>query len=286
MEQTAVGIGDGLLDLRAAGPAVLDEQRLQQGHGLGDLDLDAHTEKALRLAAAHRQDAVRRGLGGRLFPVEIVLELGALGLLAREHLGLKNAFGRKKRAQTGACLLVLADPLGYDVARAGQGLLGGPHALLLAEIGGGEDHGVVAALLVNFIGQRFQAFFFGDGGAGAALRTERQVDIFEPGQRLGAVYLRLELRRQQIALGERLKYGLAAGVEFFELRQALPYLAQRHFVQAAGGLLAVAGHERNSGVFAKKFYRRGHAAGVQPEFARDLGHVRVAHSRPPESNSL
>src|SRR5207248_2052941 len=72
-------------------------------------------EDLLCLAAQDRQDAVRRRARDRLGPVEIVLELGAGGLLAGAQLRAQQPLAPEEPPQARARGRVVADPLGDQV---------------------------------------------------------------------------------------------------------------------------------------------------------------------------
>ena len=71
---------------------------------------------------------------------------------------------------------------GDDVARSGQRLFGGGDFFFRVDERGGDRQRIAfKTLLADQIGQRFESFFLGDGGAGAALRLVGQVKIFQFG---------------------------------------------------------------------------------------------------------
>ena len=95
-------------------------------------------------------------------------------------------------AELGACVFVVADALGEDVARAGEGLVGQSFRSwisdVLAVVGG--TYSLAHVGLRGFaerrrwrrilgeeeLGEGFEALFLGDGGARALLRAERKID--------------------------------------------------------------------------------------------------------------
>jgi len=115
-------------------------------------------------AAAHGQHAVRRGGGHWLGPLEIVLELGPLGLLALDHPRADRALLEEQLAHRLAALLILAHAFGNDVAGAGQRLLGRGDALFLADEFGGFRFGLGVRLLgQQHVRQRLEPLLPGDG---------------------------------------------------------------------------------------------------------------------------
>ena len=127
------------------------------------------------------------------------------------------------------------------------------------------------------VGQRLEALFLGDGGPGAALGPEGQIDVLEHGHRLGGVDLRLQFVRQELALAQGLEDGLAALVQLGELLQAVADGGDGHLVQGAGGLLAVAGDEGDRAPLVEKAGNGLDLAGSQAQFNCDLCNVGILH---------
>src|SRR5690606_24225832 len=123
---------------------------------------------------------MRRRLGERLRPVEVILELGCLGIgvLPVEHFRRNGGLGAIDDAQFFASDGVVADALGEDVAGAGErllrvlyfalGVLAVVERELLADVslrgGKGISRGILSP---EQFGEWFEAFLLRDGGAGA-----------------------------------------------------------------------------------------------------------------------
>ncbi len=92
----------------------------------------------------------------------------------------------EERAESVAGVGVVADPLGDDVARAFEGGVGIGDFFFCVDVAECLFGGVAGVLVFEeVLGQWFEAFFAGDGGLGAALGAEGQVDVFELGEGLG-----------------------------------------------------------------------------------------------------
>jgi hypothetical protein len=224
-------------------------------HGLHQLRF----EDLQRTAAEHRQRPVRRHAADGLVVIEIVAELGDLGVvlvLAVHLLGAQEPFGPEPFAQRLHQRRVLGPALGEDVAYAVQHREGG------REIGAGlaiVERGRRLAERLRFrvrvergvgeqlVGQRLYAEFLGDLALGAALLLEGQVDVFQflLGRRGGD--LRAQSIGQLALLVDGLEHCGAAVFQLAQVGQARLQLAQLNVVQAARGLLAVARDEGHGG---------------------------------------
>ncbi len=130
LEQALVGIGDRQVELaRERRLGRHDHLVARQILGRVAVDLQRHAQKALGLAAPQGQQAVRRQRLGFLAKVEVVLELCALLLLARQHGADDDAPFERLLAQGGPHLGALGHHLGHDVARARPGRLDVGHLL-------------------------------------------------------------------------------------------------------------------------------------------------------------
>ncbi len=143
------------------------------------LGLDLQVEDLLLLAAKHREDAVRGQLGQRLREIEIVGELLALGLLAVAHLGGHARIGPHVLTQCADQIGVLVEALDQDGAGAVERGGGIGNALLGVDEAFGHHFRIVAGLGHQLVGERLEAGFLGNLRLGAALRLERQVNVFE-----------------------------------------------------------------------------------------------------------
>ena len=261
----------------AAGPVPVMNWSAQDLVGLVFGHHDPQGDDGLFFGAAHGQDAVRRRGLDRFLPVEIVFVVGPLLLFAAADLGAEDALGEEEFADLGAGLGVFVDPLGDDVAGAGQGLGHGVDLFFLVdERGGGLVH-ILDLLFEDQVGQRLQALFLGLGGAGAALGPVGQVDVFQHGHGLGGQDLIFKLVGEFAQFFQRGQDGGAAFVQFAQLVDAVADGGDGHLVQAAGGLFAVAGDERDGGAFIKQFDGGAHAGRGDLEFLGNLIYVGLVH---------
>ena len=141
------------LQLVGAGPPAVG------GSAVG---LHLEIEDLLLLAAEQREDAVRRQLGQRLGEVEIIGELGALGLLAVAHLGGDARVGPHLLAQRADQVGVLGEAFDQDRAGAVERGRDVRDALLGVDEAFGDDLGIVAGLRQQLIGERLEAGLLGD----------------------------------------------------------------------------------------------------------------------------
>ena len=152
--QALVAIGDGGIEDRgkdalAAGPAAAEARR-----GGGAVDVHAHAEFALALAAVDGQHAVVGDAAQRLVKVVV----GLVGSLLGGVGGLDDDIGGvlRKGAQVGDVLGILSHRLGHDVGGAGECLLGRVEAGLLVDVcrGGIECAALGGCLRDDHIGER------------------------------------------------------------------------------------------------------------------------------------
>ena len=219
-----------------------------------------------------------RCLGHRLLPVEIVLVFGRFGLFARGHGAVKDAPGSKEAAKGGPGLGVFADPFGHDVPGPGQGVVGVFHTLFRVDEIGGSLFRIHAVLGKERLGQRLEPFFPGDGGLGAAFGPVGQVDVFQHAQGFGVLNLIAQFVGEMAVLFQGLEDGLLSGVQVGQLLKAVANSGHGDFIQAAGGLLAVAGDERDGGTVIEQGGHGGHLGGghagfVGNEVVVGLGHL-------------
>ena len=169
------------------------------GVALRRLGQHLQIEDFFLFAAKHRQDSMRRQFGERLAEVEIVLELLALGLLARAHRGRHQAARPHRFAQAADQVGVLGETLDQNGARAFERSFDIGHLFVGVDERRGHGLRIVFRLRQQQVGQRLQARFLGDLGLGAALRLERKIDVFQAALAVGRQNGRLQ-RGVQLAL--------------------------------------------------------------------------------------
>jgi hypothetical protein len=111
----------------------------------------------------------------------------------------------------------------------------------------------IGLLRPQVLRQRLQALFARDGGLGAALGLVGQIEIFELALVERGFDARLQFVGQLALLGNGGQNGFAAVGEIAEVGQLLFDVANLHFVQIAGGLLAVARDERHRAAVVQQF---------------------------------
>jgi hypothetical protein len=248
-EQPLLGVGDRLAQRRRPGRRAVELHHVLDAAGdLRVVDVDVRAQHALGLAAADREEAVRRHRLHRLAERVVLLELGRLLRLRGDALGDQRAFLGEDPAHVRADLGGLGDELGDDVARARERLVGGGDRVLA--LGAHERRRfrgriAVRGLREDPLRERLEALLARCRAARAALRLVREVEILERGLGLGGGDALLELRRQLALLADR---GEHRGAPLLELREvAAPLLdrADLDLVEAPGPLLAVPRDERD-----------------------------------------
>ena len=245
-------VGDARLVLRVVGPRVQGE-----------------VEDLLLLAAEQRQDAVRGQPRERLAELEVVGELGALGLLALAHLRDERAAGGHRLAQLAEQVRVLGEPLDQDGAGAFESGDRVRDALIGVDEVRGRLLGVVGRFAEQQVGQRLQACLAGDLRLSTPFRLVGQVEILQPGLGAGGADLRFELFGE-LALGlDLLKDRFPALVEFAQVAQPLLERAELRVVERAGGFLAVPGDERHGSAAVEQLDRGADLTDAHAELAGD-----------------
>ncbi|MNQ62193.1 hypothetical protein D3C85_765310 [compost metagenome] len=230
----------------------------------------AQFQHALLAAAQQRQDAVGRQGAQRFVEVEPVAEVGALGFLAVDHLGIDQAGGPQVLAHVGQQVRVFRVALGQDVARAVQRRLGVVDGRFGVQVLRGQRGGVAGHIGQDAVGKRFQACLAGDLGARAALGLVRRVQIFQPLLGIGGGDFLLQFGRQFALLRNGFKDGSTALFELAQVAQADFQVAQHGIVQAAGGFLAIAGDEGHGGAVVQQFHRRSDLGGARAKLGCKL----------------
>ena len=238
---------------------------LQPLYALLVVHRDAHSQDALGLAAAHRQQTMAGTTLQRLVPVEVV---GIFRSLVGIGFRLDDLRGDESRAteaasDTLARALVLAHHLSNDVLCALQRGLGiGDVAFDKAA---GRSLGVRLALLQQQQCQRLQPLLAGHLRTCPALRLVGQIDVLQlrgiPARR-DALF---QLGRQLLLLGDGLRDGLLA---LLDLLQAVVLFADGsnlHLVQRPRAFLSVACDERDRGTVVQQRQRSSHLFLVQPQ---------------------
>ena len=230
------------------------------------------------LAAEQRQDAVRRQFVQRLAEFEIVLEFLALGLLAfsyrRDHQAARPHLLAQRADQIG----IFGETLDQNRARAVKrgGDIG--HALVTIDERGGHSFRIVLRLRQQLLGQWLEAGFLGDLGLGAALRLERQIDIFQPALAVGGHDRGFQRGIELALFADRFENGGAAVFQFAQIVQAFFQGAQLRVIERAGDFLAVARHERHGRAAVEQRHGRLDLLLADTEFLRNLS-MNVYHAK-------
>ena len=182
---------------------------------------------------------MRRQLVQRRAVIEIIPELFALGLLAladrRDHFAVRPHLLAQRADQVS----VFGKLFHQDGARAFE--RGGSIGDFLVGIdeGRGCRSRIALRLRQQQLGQRFKPGLLGDLGLGAALRLERQIDVFQPSLAVGGHDRRFQRGVELALLADRIEDGGAARFELAQIVQALFQRAQLRIVERARDFLAV-----------------------------------------------
>ena len=285
-EQAAIGIVDGLAHLGRIFAAAVHEQRLQPRQGLRLRGHHRHVQDVLRFAAPHGENAMRGGRCRGLLPLEVVPELGPGGLRPGNHPAHDDGLAGEQVAQGSAPDRVLVDDLRDDVPGARERILHRGHAgLRVHEIRRGSGR-IDPGLFEQHPRQGFEAFLARDHGSRPALGAIGQVKVLERGQRLGTIDPLLQLLGEVTVLFEGFQDGGPAGIELRQLVQPVAHGRHGDLVQAAGGFLAVAGDERDSGLRGQKGGHRRDLRLLQIELPGDDADMTGLHGSPSGCDGL
>ena len=171
---------------------------------------------------------------------------------------------------------IFGKPLDQDRARAFErgGDIG--HPLLGIDESGGYYLRIVLRLRQQLLGQRLEAGLLGDLGLGAALRLERQIDVFQPALAVGGQDRGFQRGIELALFADRFENGRAALFELAQIIQALFQRAQLRVVEPAGDFLAVSRHERHRGAAVEQRHGRFDLLLAYAQFFRNLS-VDVCH---------
>ncbi len=244
------------------------------------LRLQDEVEDLLLLAAEQRQDAVRRELGERLVELEVVRELGSLGLLALADLGDDAAARPHLLAQLADQVAVLAEPFDQDGPRALQSRRGVRDLLARVDELRGFFLRVQPGVAQQRVGQRFETGLLRDLGLRAALLLVGEVEVLEPRLGVGGEDLRLEGVVELALLADRVEDGRPALFQFAQVAEPLLERAQLRVVETAGRLLAVPGDERDGRATVEQLDSRADLAAGHAELVSDLLVDERCHSAP------
>ena len=261
--------------------ALHDLQFIRAGHaGHRNIRLGHHLqlEDFFLLAPKQRENAVRRQLVEGSVVVEIVLELLAFGLLALAHGGCHHPVRPHFFAQAPDQIGILGKALHQDRTRAFEGCCNVRHLLLGVDEGRGHDLRIVLRLRQQQFGQRLEPGFLGDLGLGAALRLERQVDVFQTPLAVGRHDRGFQRGVELALLADRIEDRDPALLEFAQIGQPLFQRAQLRVVEPAGDFLAIARHERHRGAAVEQFDCRRDLLLANAKLFRDLS-IDICHAK-------
>jgi len=214
------------------------------------VELQLDPEDVFVLPALDGEVAVRGNRRDRLGKVVVLLELGRLGRLGARDLALDERLGREELAHEPAHVRLVGDALGEDVARVLE--------LLFALAGGGR-----VAARPDRVRKRLEALLLRNLRARAALGLVGLVEVFKRGLLVAGRDLRGELVGELALAVDRLQDRFLARFQLRVVGQPFLDLADRHLVEVAVRLLAVARDERHSAALAEELFDGGDLAGIR-----------------------
>ena len=264
-EQTFIGIGCGHFDLggcRGAPTHVFALDAFQAVFLIGGGDADA--QQAFGFPATHGEEAMGGAAAEGFLPVEIVAEFTGFGFLGLDDFGLDHGGDVEGTAHGLTRLFVLIDAFGKDVTRSLQGFFDIGH--VLAHEARSEFRGVGLGIHKELVRQGFESFLTGHFGSRAAFGLEGEIDILKErgvpavadalAEVVGEFALLFNGGEDVFAAMDKL---LHAVVFLLDLRHL-------HFIEPAGGFLAVTADEGDSGSCREEIYGAGHLLEAQTEF--------------------
>ena len=278
-DEAVVRIGGGVRDIRAAAALAPARPALEIGADIVRVDLDAHGEEALPLAAVYGENAVRRHAAQRLG----VVVIGAVNRVLFLFLGAADERTVFERvfAHPFADVGVVRRALGKDIHRALERGFGVGHALFgVRERQGGRVRVGLRVLRPEQIGQRGQARLRRNRSARAALGAKRAVHVVDLCHRAGRVQRGGDRRAQTALLFDEAADLLAPRLDGAVEGQPFLQRAQLAVVQRAGGLLPVA---RDEGDGIALVQQPDGALGLlraDAKLLREAGN-QISHKRPP-----
>ena len=254
-----------------ARPVCADEPTPQVAESGVFLRAERQAHDPFSLGAQQRKHAVAWRSGEGLLPVEVVAVRRPFRLLPFDDGGGQDAAFREQLTDLRPGVRGLVHGLGHDVARPLESFLGGRDAGVGTNVGFGLALRVGRRILnEKQVGQRREALLSRDHRSRPPLRTVRQIEVFECRHGCGGVDRRLEVRRQEIPLGERREDCLLPLGECGELLVAVADRRDGHLVKRSGHLLAVARDERNGRAVLEETNHRADAIDAEAQFRRDL----------------
>ena len=267
LELGAPAEADGLVD-----PLGFGQVEGAADHALVDgvvAGVDAQLQDAFGLTAQDGQHAVA-GHGLQRFGVlEIVAVLRA-GLL----LALDDA--RRRLPGRPHALADIADQVGVGGERLDENRAGAVQRVLrlgeaLGDVPGRQLRRVGGRVRQQVVEKRLETGLAGDVGLGAALLLERQVEVLQPRLRVARQDQRAQVVGELALFLDGCEHRGLAVLEFAQVGQPFLDGAQLAVVEAAGGLLAVAGDEGHGVALVEELHGGGDVRLIHPEFAGDGG---------------
>jgi hypothetical protein len=240
---------------------------------------DAPQQLAFGFAATDGEHAMAGNGAQRFGELEVILELRFVALLLGDHAALHHTLGACDFTHPAADHGVFGDLFGQDVTRTLQRRFGGGHFARLA-VGFGENElrrlgergCIVECTIPQRLGERTEPAFARDHRTRAALRLERQIEIFERLLRVCRHDGGLERVIELALFIDALDDGRTTVFHLLQILGALTHVAELHFVEPARHFLAVSGNEGERGALGEEGKGPLHLLRVQRQFGRHARH--------------
>lgn len=267
-DEALVAVGDGDAQLVGEDARVPDHALFEQRDGGVGVRTHVHPEFAFLLAAVDGEDPVVRDARERLGRAVVRVVDGALLRVGR--LGGERALPPRESAQRRDVLRVVGERFRHDVAGArehGLGRVVGAARLRVAR----RQRARVAVgrrLCDHEQRERFEPRVARLRGAGGALLPVRLVQVLHALHDGGFLDLRAQGVRELALLVDGAQHVGLARLERAQVGQPLVQVAQRHVVQAARDLFAVA---RDEGDRVPLVHQRHHGGDLPGRYPQLLG---------------
>ena len=172
-------------------------------------------------------------------------------------------------AQAGKQIGVLGEALHQDLFGAVQGIFDAGNLVFFVQVAGGQFFRVLGRIVQQTVGQRFQAGFPGNLGAGAALGFVGQIEIFQPGLGVGGLDGLFQFRGELVLLGDAFQDGLATLFHLAQVTQPIFQVTQLGVVQAVGDFFTVTGDKGDGGTVVEQGDGSVHLTFLTADFLGD-----------------
>ncbi len=246
IEQPRIGGAFLVVNAEARGDHAFAFRGRAVGFGFGIFrQFQIDVENAFGAAAKHCQRTVRRHAFDCLALVEVVGEFGAVGFLARHHLGMQHTMSPEMVAQLADQFGIFGEAFHQNLARAVERRSTISDTVVGIDELGSFNLWIQRGIIEQRIGQRFQPRFDGDLRLGAALLFVGQIEIFEARFAVGEQQRLLERIGQLALLFDGTDNGDAAFFQLAQITKTFFEVTHLRVVQPARRFFAVTRDKRH-----------------------------------------